>query len=155
MTKSSTTAITEHPSRSVALRATKAGFTLVEVLIVLASISLIVSLVGPRVLGYLSSSRVKSTQVQIENLKSTLELFYVDSGRYPTTAEGLKALLVAPSGATGWSGPYLRGASVPDDPWNNSYRYSSPGEHGPFDIISLGSDGREGGTDDAADITNF
>lgn len=131
----------------------KAGFTLVEVLIVLAIISLIVGLVAPRVLGYLASSRVKSTHVQIDSFKSALELYYLDAGRYPTTAEGLTALVAAPPNATGWAGPYLRGA-IPADPWNNPYRYASPGQHGAYDIISLGSDGREGGTDDAADITN-
>ena len=133
----------------------KAGFTLVEVLIVLAIISLIVGLVGPRVLGYLGNSRVKSTHVQIESFKSALELYFLDAGRYPTTAEGLKALVTAPSSAPGWAGPYLRGTNVPADPWSNPYRYASPGQHGAYDIISLGADSREGGTDDAADITSF
>src|SRR5664279_2669618 len=98
-------------------RQMKAGFTLVEVLIVLAIISLIVGLIGPRVLGYLSSSRVKSAHVQIESFKSALELFHLDAGRYPTTAEGLKALVTAPTGARNWSGPYLRTTTVPNDPW--------------------------------------
>jgi len=145
-------ATTGQPARTAAR---KAGFTLVEVLIVLAIISLIVGLIGPRVLGYLSSSRVKSSHVQIESFKSALELYFLDAGRYPTTAQGLKALVAAPTGTSGWAGPYLRNNTVPADPWNNPYRYTSPGQHGAYDIVSLGADGREGGTNDAADITSY
>jgi general secretion pathway protein G len=133
----------------------KAGFTLVEILIVLAIISLIVGLVGPRVLGYLSSSRVKSARVQIESFKSALELYYIDEGTYPTTAQSLQALVVSPPNAAGWAGPYLRDGAVPNDPWSNPYKYTAPGQHGAYDILSLGADGREGGSGDAADITSW
>src|SRR5262249_8370998 len=97
--------------------AAKAGFTLVEMLVVLVIISLVLGLVGPRVLGYLGESRVKTARLQIESFSSALDLFYLDTGRYPTSAEGLNALVQAPSGVQIWNGPYLKGARVPTDPW--------------------------------------
>ncbi|MFO1101342.1 MAG: type II secretion system major pseudopilin GspG [Methylocystis sp.] len=123
----------------------RAGFTLVEMLVVLAIISSIVGLVGPRVLNYLSESKVKTAQIQMENLASALDLFYLDAGRYPSTEEGLNALAQRPAGVSSWSGPYLKTASVPKDPWGHAYLYRSPGQSGPYDIGSLGPEGREGG----------
>jgi general secretion pathway protein G len=135
-------------------RAAEAGFTLVELLVVLTIISLILGLVGPRVLGYLGESRVKAARLQIENFGSALDLFSVDAGRYPTTSEGLEALVQRPATAQAWNGPYLKGGRVPTDPWGNPYQYRSPVERTQYEIISLGSDGREGGTGIAADISN-
>jgi len=129
------------------------GFTLVEMLVVITIIGLIMSLVGPRVLNYLSESKVKAARIQIQSFSSALDLFYLDAGRYPSTAEGLAALVRPTSGVAGWAGPYLRGGGVPNDPWNNPYVYRSPGVHAPFDIVSYGADGQEGGPDLAADIT--
>jgi general secretion pathway protein G len=129
------------------------GFTLVEMLVVIAIIGMIMGLIGPRVLNYLSESRVKAARIQIQSFSSALDLFYLDAGRYPSTAEGLAALVRPTSGVAGWAGPYLRGGGVPNDPWNNPYVYRSPGVHAPFDIVSYGADGQEGGTDLAADIT--
>jgi general secretion pathway protein G len=134
-------------------RGDQGGFTLVEMLVVITIIGLIMGLIGPRVLNYLSESKVKTARIQIQSFSSALDLFYLDAGRYPSTAEGLTALVRPTGGAAGWSGPYLKGGSVPNDPWNNPYVYRSPGQHGPYDIISYGSDGQEGGTDLAADIT--
>jgi general secretion pathway protein G len=132
-----------------------AGYTLIEMLVVLTIISLIVGLVGPRVLNYLSESRVKTAKLQIENLGSALDLFYMDTGRYPTTSEGLAALVQRPSDVEVWNGPYIKGSRLPPDPWGNNYLYRSPVEHlPPYEIISLGSDGHEGGTGTAADISN-
>jgi general secretion pathway protein G len=130
------------------------GFTLVEMLVVIAIIGMIMGLIGPRVLNYLSESRVKTAKIQIQSFSSALDLFYLDTGRYPSTSEGLTALVRPASSMPGWSGPYLKGGNVPNDPWNNPYVYRSPGQHGPYDIVSYGSDGQEGGTDLAADITN-
>ena len=129
------------------------GFTLVEMLVVIAIIGMIMGLIGPRVLNYLSESRVKATRIQIQSFSSALDLFHLDAGRYPSTAEGLAALVRPTSGVAGWAGPYLRGGGVPNDPWNNPYIYRSPGVNGPYDIVSYGADGQEGGTGLAADIT--
>ncbi|HEY4847454.1 MAG TPA: type II secretion system major pseudopilin GspG [Methylocella sp.] len=132
------------------------GFTLIEILVVITIIGLIMSLVGPRVLNYLSESKVKAATIQIQSFDSALDLFYLDLGRYPTTSEGLAALVQRPGGITGWNGPYLRNGSVPNDPWGHPYIYRSPGENGrPHDISSLGSSGKEGGTGTAVAIKSW
>jgi general secretion pathway protein G len=123
----------------------RAGFTLVEMLVVLAIIGSIVGLVGPRVLNYLAESKVKTAQIQMANLSSALELFYLDAGRYPATEEGLGALVQRPANAAAWNGPYLKTGGLPKDPWGHDYLYRAPGQNGPFDIGSLGPEGREGG----------
>ncbi|VTZ20956.1 Type II secretion system protein G (modular protein) [Methylocella tundrae] len=133
----------------------EAGFTLVEILVVITIIGLIMGLVGPRVLNYLSESKVKAATIQIESLSGALDLYYLDLGRYPSTAQGLAALVQRPGGANAWNGPYLKNANVPNDPWAHPYIYRSPSEHGPYEIISLGSDGQEGGTGLAADIKSW
>ena len=142
--------------RTVCVRsaAHQAGFTLVEMLVVLTIIALILGLVGPRVLNYLSESRVKTAKLQIESFGSALDLFYLDTGRYPTTSEGLNALVQRPTGIEVWNGPYVKGGKVPSDPWGNPYQYRSPVESAPYEIVSYGSDGHEGGTGTAADISN-
>jgi general secretion pathway protein G len=131
------------------------GFTLVEILVVITIIGLIMGLVGPRVLNYLGESKVKAAAIQIQSFTSALDLFYLDLGRYPTSSEGLVALVQRPAGSAGWNGPYLKNAFVPNDPWGHPYKYRAPGEHGPFEIVSLGSDGKEGGTGTAADIKSW
>src|SRR5262245_13403081 len=133
----------------------QAGFTLVELLVVLVILVLLASLVAPRVVGYLGSSRVKAAKVQVQSLTTALELFKVDTGRYPSTSEGLKALVEAPTGATAWNGPYLTKKEVPIDPWGRPYEYRSPGQHSPFDISSLGADNQPGGTGENEDVTNW
>lgn len=132
----------------------ESGFTLVEILVVITIIGLIMGLVGPRVLGYLGESKVKAAQIQIESLASSLDLFYLDAGRYPTTSEGLAALVQRPAGVQSWNGPYLKNGQVPLDPWAHPYIYKSPGDRQPYDITSYGSDGQEGGAGTAADIHN-
>jgi general secretion pathway protein G len=133
-------------------RAGEAGFTLVEMLVVITIIGLIMGLIGPRVLNYLSESKVKAAKIQIQSFAGALDLFYLEAGRYPSTAEGLEALVRRTPGVAAWNGPYLKGGNVPNDPWNNAYVYRAPAEHGPYDIISYGSDGQEGGSGIAADI---
>ena len=135
-------------------RQAEAGFTLVEMLVVIAIIGLIMGLVGPRVLNYLGDSKAKAAKLQIDSFSSSLDLFYLDVGRYPTVSEGLSALAQRPGNTTIWNGPYLKAGAVPTDPWGHNYLYRSPGERGPYEIVSLGSDGQEGGTGTAADISN-
>ena len=129
-----------------------AGFTLIEMLVVLVIIGLIMGLVGPRVLNYLTDARTKAAGLQIQALSSSLDLYYLDVGRYPSSSEGLAALVRRPSSTETWNGPYLKGGTVPLDPWKHDYIYRSPAEGAPFEIMSLGSDGREGGTGSAADV---
>lgn len=131
------------------------GFTLVEILVVVTIIGLIMGLVGPRVLNYLSDAKSKAAKIQIESFASSLDLFFLDAGRFPTTYEGLTALVQAPPNVQAWNGPYLKGGVVPKDPWGNPYVFRSPGQHGTYDIISFGSDGQEGGTGSAADVTSW
>jgi general secretion pathway protein G len=128
------------------------GFSLIEMLVVLVIIGLIMGLVGPRVLNYLTDARIKTAKLQIEALTSSLDLYFLDTGRYPASSEGLNALVRRPGNVTTWNGPYIKGDTVPADPWGNPYVYRSPGERAPYDIISLGSDGRDGGSGNAADI---
>jgi general secretion pathway protein G len=138
-----------------AATAASPGYTLIELLVVLTIISLIVGLTGPRVLGYLSDSRAKTAKLQIESFSSALDLFFLDAGRYPTTSEGLDALTQRPTGVAMWNGPYVKGGRVPADPWGNTYKYRAPVEHvPPYEIVSYGSDGREGGAGNAADISS-
>lgn len=138
------------------LRTASPGYTLVEMLVVLTIISLILGLVGPRVLNYLGESRVKTAKLQIESFASALDLFYIDAGRYPSASEGLAALVQRPSDVDVWSGPYVKGGRVPNDPWGKPYQYRFPVDHTPpYEIMSLGSDGQEGGVGTAADISNI
>jgi general secretion pathway protein G len=130
----------------------KSGFTLIEMVVVIAIIGLIMALVGPRVLNYLNEAKVKAARIQIQGFASALNLFHLDAGRYPSSAEGLAALVQPTLGVPGWNGPYLKG-TVPKDPWGTPYLYRSPGQNAPYDLISYGADGREGGTGPAADIS--
>src|SRR4051794_4825948 len=129
-----------------------AGFTLVELLVVLVILSLIMGLVAPRVLGYLSDARVRSAKLQIDSLSAALDLFYLDAGRYPSQSEGLSVLIKRPPSITTWNGPYLKQTALPHDPWGHAYQYRVAGQEGPYTLLSLGSDGHEGGSDDAGDL---
>jgi general secretion pathway protein G len=131
----------------------QSGFTLVEMLVVITIIGLIMALVGPRLLNYLDDSKVKTARIQIQSFAGALNLFHLDAGRYPSSAEGLAALVRPTAGVPGWNGPYLKGGTVPKDPWGTPYVYRSPGQHGSYDLMSYGADGREGGTGPAADIS--
>jgi len=128
------------------------GFTLIELLVVVAILVLLVGIVGPRVMKTFSGAKTNAARIQISDLAGTLDIYRLEVGRYPTTAEGLQALVENPGNASNWNGPYLKKPSVPTDPWGFDYEYRSPGEHGAFDLWSLGADNREGGEGEDQDV---
>jgi len=142
-------------TRTDSITRREAGFTLLEMLVVLAIMGLLAAIVAPQVLKYLGTSKTQTAKVQIQNIGSALELYRLDVGRYPTADEGLGSLVTAPSSAAGWNGPYLKKASALKDPWDQPYLYRIPGLHGEVDVYSLGSDKAEGGAGEAADVGNW
>ncbi len=130
------------------------GFTLMELLVVLAILGLLMSLVGPRVLNQLGGAKTKTAAIQIKDLEHALEMYKLDVGRFPSTSEGLVALVTKPAGSTGWNGPYLK-SDVPLDPWNREYQYKYPGERAELDIFSYGQNGTPGGEGEDADVGNW
>jgi len=130
------------------------GFTLLELLVVIVIIGLLVSYVGPRLFGEVGKSKVQVTRAQMDSFEKALDQYRLDTGHYPTTEQGLNALVTPPNSEPNWHGPYLRKA-VPPDPWDRPYIYRQPGEHGEYDLVSLGKDGQVGGTGEDADITNY
>ena len=133
-------------------RSRQAGVTLVELLVVLVILGLVAGLVGPQVMGYLADAKRDTARIQIDRLGGVLDLYRLDVGRYP---DRLDALVTPQSGADGWRGPYVEKAERLRDPWRNPYRYRHPGEHGAFDLYSLGADGEPGGTGANADVTSW
>jgi general secretion pathway protein G len=131
------------------------GFTLIELLVVLAILGMLAALVAPNLMDKFSQAKTKAARLDIEELSSVLDMYKLDVGRYPTTDEGLNALIEAPGTAKVWNGPYLHKKKIPSDPWNNPYHYVSPGQHGKFDLWSLGADNIEGGKDEDGDIASW
>jgi general secretion pathway protein G len=128
------------------------GFTLLELLVVILIIGLLTGIVAPRFMGQVSRSEVTTARAQLDALDKALQSYRIDTGRFPTTAQGLKALVAQPGDESRWRGPYLQG-DVPADPWGNAYQYRSPGSNGrDFEVMSLGKDRAPGGTGDDADI---
>lgn len=136
------------------LRPAELGFTLLELLVVMVIIGLLAGYVGPKYFSQVGKSQVKTAKAQIDALEKALDQYRLDTGRYPGMDQGLAALITRPPNEAKWDGPYLK-KSVPLDPWGNPYVYKIPGEHGEFDLVSLGKDGQVGGTGEAADITNW
>lgn len=128
------------------------GFTLLELLVVIVIIGLLASYVGPRYFAQLGKSERGTAKAQIEGLAKALDAYRLDTGHYPSTEQGLGALMVRPADETKWSGPYLQKA-VPPDPWGRPYAYRSPSPAGDFDLLSLGKDGQAGGEGDGADVS--
>jgi len=142
-----------HSSKAArrAIRAAEAGFSLVEILIVVAIMGLLIGLVGPNVIRQFEGSKAKTAAIQIQQIRSALDIYLTDVGRYPSESEGLQALISASGGAAGWAGPYLRDGRLPNDPWGRPYRYQ-PTADMPNRVISLGADGAPGGEGANADI---
>jgi len=131
------------------------GFTLLELLVVLGIIALLAGIVGPQVMKHMGTSKTKAARVQVEDLSASLDMYKLDVGKYPTTEQGLNALVEKPADTKRWNGPYLRKTKVPQDPWVQDYHYASPGEHGKFDIYTYGADEKEGGEGEDQDINSW
>jgi general secretion pathway protein G len=136
------------------VRVRPAGFTLLELLVVMVIIGLLAGFVAPRYFAQVGKSQVKVARAQIDALDKALDEFRLDLGRYPTSEEGLAVLVAPPGNEVNWGGPYLK-KGVPMDPWGHPYVYQQPGSHGDFDLFSYGKDGRAGGTGEDADLTNW
>jgi general secretion pathway protein G len=133
---------------------TARGFTLLELLVVMVIIGLLAGLVAPRYFDQVGKSNIKVARAQMDSLEKALDQFRLDVGRYPTTEQGLAALTNKPQNLERWAGPYLKRA-VPPDPWGTPYVYKSPGDHGEFDLLSLGSDAQPGGAGESADVATW
>ena len=131
------------------------GLTLIELMVVITIIALIGAIIGPRVFKQLGGAKSKTAKAQIEDLGSSLDLFYLDAGRYPDTNEGLQALIKAPADMDQWNGPYMKKNKIPKDPWGHDYHYQSPGENGAYDLYSYGRDNAPGGEGEDADIVSW
>ena len=134
-------------------RRTQHGFTLLELLVVLVVLGLLAGIVAPRYFSQLGRSEAKVARAQIEGLAKALDLYRLEVGRYPSSEQGLQALVTAPSDEARWTGPYLQ-KKVPDDPWGHPYIYRYPGESNEYDLLSLGKDGQPGGDGENAEIAN-
>ena len=128
------------------------GFTLLEILVVLAILALVATFAGPQVLKYLSGAKSDTARIQIENLGTGIDLYRLEVGKFPPD---LQALVEQPAGVDQWNGPYLKKRSVPKDPWDNDYIYRYPGQHGECDLYSLGADHSEGGEGENRDIVGW
>lgn len=144
----------QHPGGTTRTRLKAGGFTLLELLVVMVIIGLLVGYVGPKYFSQIGKSEVKAARAQINALGKALDQFRLDNGHYPTTEEGLVALVERPADEAKWDGPYLSKA-VPPDPWGNPYVFVLPGEHGEYDLLSYGKDGKPGGEGENADIGNW
>ena len=130
------------------------GMTLIEILVVLVLIGIVLGIVGGNFIGRGEKAKADAAKIEIGQIGQALDLYKLEIGRYPSSSEGLQALVAAPAGASNWNGPYWKKAQIPKDPWGNEYRYTSPGQKGAYDIVSLGADGKEGGEGTNKDITS-
>lgn len=143
-----------HPQSARPVDTSPGGFTLLELLVVVAIIALLVGYVAPRYFSQVGKSEIGVAKAQMDALQKALDQFRLDVGQYPSTEFGLAALVTRPPNASKWNGPYLAKA-VPPDPWGKPYIYKAPGERGDYDLMSYGKDGQPGGSGENADITNY
>ncbi len=141
--------------RKATARAGERGYSLLELLVVLAILGLIIAIAAPRVIGYFDASKAKTAQIQISNIAAALDLYYLANGAYPSEQQGLKALVEKPEAIQSWDGPYLNRADGIIDPWGRPYLYKQPGTHGKFDVSTLGADGKEGGEAEDRDLGSW
>lgn len=145
----------QHADAARRRRRRSAGFTLIELLVVLFIIGLLAAIGSPPVFRYLGKAKTDAARAQIHNIAASVDLFRFDAGRYPSQEEGLEALMTKPSGIEQWNGPYLKKRASLTDPWGQLYQYRFPGEHGDYDVFSLGSDKAVGGSGEAQDVGNW
>ena len=131
------------------------GFSLIELLVVLVILGLLAAVVAPNVMNKIGGAKSKTTRLQIESLGAGLDDFALELGRYPSTEEGLKALVIDPGNTPSWNGPYMKKKTIPADPWGNPYHYKAPGDNGGYDLFSLGADNAEGGEKENADVNSW
>jgi general secretion pathway protein G len=129
--------------------------TLIEILVVLVLIGIVLGIVGGNFIGRGEKAKADAAKIEIGQIGQALDLFKLEVGRYPTSQEGLQALITAPPGLSSWNGPYWKKSTLPKDPWGNEYKYTAPGQHGAYDILSYGADGREGGDGTDKDIASW
>jgi general secretion pathway protein G len=141
--------------KSKVARRRQSGFTLVELLVVLVILGLIMAFAVPQVIKYVGGAKSDSAKIQVQRLGSVLDLYRLEVGHYPTQEEGLRALVEKPAGAENWNGPYLKKDDALTDPWGRPYVYEIPGQHGEYDLYSLGADGQEGGEGEDRDLTSW
>ncbi|MEN0077099.1 MAG: type II secretion system major pseudopilin GspG [Paracraurococcus sp.] len=132
-----------------------AGFTLIELLVVLVIIGVLVAVAAPQAMRYLGGAKQDGARLQLQSLSTAIDLYRLDTGRYPSREDGLAALVQAPAGQSRWNGPYIRKAEQLQDPWGRVWRYRAPGEHGAYDLFSLGADDRPGGAGEDRDVTSW
>ena len=144
-----------HPDRRRPDARAERGFTLLELLVVLVILGLIASFAVPQVMNYLGGAKSDAAKIQIANLSTALDLYRLDVGRYPSADQGLDALVARPGAVERWNGPYVKRRESLLDPWGNSYGYRMPGQHGAFDLYSLGSDKAEGGEGEDRDLVSW
>ena len=135
-------------------RGRQSGMTLIEILVVLVLIGIVLGIVGGNFIGKGEKAKADAARIEIGQISQTLDLYKLEIGRYPSSQDGLQALISAPAGTANWNGPYWKKNTLPKDPWGNEYKYLAPGTKGPYDIISLGADGKEGGEGVDKDISS-
>jgi general secretion pathway protein G len=147
--------LTEWSNRKGTTRERRGGFTLLELMVVLLILALLGTIAAPRVTKYLRKAKSQTAKIQVDALGAAVDSFHLDTGRFPSNDEGLKVLMDRPSDTANWDGPYLKKRNSLIDPWGRPYLYRFPGQHGEYDVYTLGSDNREGGEEDAADVGNW